>query len=150
VATRVLDIGRRGRLSATLCAGLVSAGGCVSEPAPGVSAPTAGASFPQRGSVDVSDLQASMLAAALDDAARRTGVARADLRVVSAEAVTWPDGAIGCPQPGMMYTQALVPGYRVVLQAGAERLHYHAGRDGQPRFCPAGNVQPPAGVAEDR
>ena len=43
---------------------------------------------------------------------------RADLKVLSAEAVTWSDGSLGCPEPGMMYTQALVPGYRVQIRGG--------------------------------
>ena len=57
--------------------------------------------------------------------------------MLSAEAVTWSDGSLGCPQPGMMYTQALVPGYRVRIQAGGQVLDYHAGRSGQPALCPA-------------
>ena len=40
-----------------------------------------------------------------------------DVTVVSYEDVTWPDGALGCPEPGMSYTQALVPGARLVLEA---------------------------------
>ena len=51
--------------------------------------------------------------AALTDAASRTGIKRTELEVLSAEAVTWSDGSLGCPQPGMMYTQALVPGFRI-------------------------------------
>jgi hypothetical protein len=80
---------------------------------------------------------------ALTDAARRTGLKRTELEVLSAEAVTWPDGSLGCPQPGMMYTQALVPGFRIRVRAGAETLDYHAGRRGAPAFCPAGRVVPP-------
>ena len=41
-----------------------------------------------------------------------------DLVVESAEEVTFSDGSLGCPQPGMMYTQALVDGYRVVIRSG--------------------------------
>jgi hypothetical protein len=80
---------------------------------------------------------------ALTDAARRTGFKRTELEVLSAEAVTWSDGSLGCPQPGMMYTQALVPGFRIRLRAGAETLDYHAGRRGAPMLCPAGRVVPP-------
>ena len=58
----------------------------------------------------------------LADAENRTPTARADIKVLSAEAVTWPDGSLGCPQPGMMYTQALVPGFRIVLQAADRTL----------------------------
>ena len=80
---------------------------------------------------------------ALTDAARRTGLKRTELEVLRAEAVTWSDGSLGCPQPGMMYTQALAPGFRIRIRAGAETLDYHAGRRGAPMFCPAGRVLPP-------
>ena len=80
---------------------------------------------------------AEMIEAALDDAANRSTTARADIKVTSAEPVTWPDGSLGCPQPGMMYTQALVAGYRIVLQAGEQTLNYHAMSRGRPVFCPA-------------
>ncbi len=86
-----------------------------------------------------------LLTAALEDAAKRTGAKAAAIEVTVAEAVTWPDGSIGCPQPGMMYTQALVPGYRIVLRAGEHTLNYHASsRGGGPNFCPADRVASPA------
>ncbi len=91
----------------------------------------------------VANAPAEMIEAALDDAANRSTTARADIKVMSAEAVTWPDGSLGCPQPGMMYTQALVAGYRIVLQAGEQTLNYHAMSRGRPVFCPAGRVVPP-------
>ena len=80
---------------------------------------------------------------ALTDSARRTGLKRTEIEVLSAEAVTWSDGSLGCPQPGMMYTQALVPGFRIRVRAGAETLDYHAGRRSPPMFCPAGRAVPP-------
>jgi hypothetical protein len=82
------------------------------------------------------DLKA-MVEAALDDAARRTKIDRTRLTVLSAGSVTWSDGSLGCPEPGKAYTQALVPGYRIRIQAGAEVLDYHAGRRGVPALCPA-------------
>jgi hypothetical protein len=81
--------------------------------------------------------------AALADAARRTGLRRAELKVLSAEAVIWSDGSLGCPEPGMMYTQALVPGYRVRVQASGQELDYHASRMGLPMQCPLGRAVPP-------
>lgn len=81
---------------------------------------------------------------ALADAARRTGLGAADLEVVSAERVTWLDGALGCPEPGFMYTQALVPGYRIRIQAGSEMLDYHAGTRGAPLLCPPERAVSPA------
>jgi hypothetical protein len=81
--------------------------------------------------------------AARADAARRTGVAAESLVVVSAESVTWSDGSLGCPQPGMMYTQALVPGYRVRLRGPDGEMDYHASARGALVLCPAGRAVDP-------
>jgi len=91
----------------------------------------------------VTNAPTEMIEAALDDAANRSTTARADIKVVSEEAVTWPDGSLGCPQPGMMYTQALVAGYRIVLQAGEQLLNYHVSSRGKPLFCPAARAKAP-------
>lgn len=81
--------------------------------------------------------------AALKDAASRSGRDAGSLQVVLAEAVTWPNGAMGCPTPGRMYTQALVPGYRIRIAAGSQTLDYHGGREGPPSHCPTERVTPP-------
>ena len=86
---------------------------------------------------------AGMIEAALEDAANRSPTPRADIKVLSAEAVTWPDGSLGCPKPGMMYTQALVAGYRIVLQAGEQLLNYHVSSRGRPMFCPSARAVSP-------
>ncbi len=78
-----------------------------------------------------------MIRIALADAARRTGRADAELKVISAEAVLWPDGSLGCGQPGAMYTMAPVRGYRIRIEAGASLLYYHASERGQLVLCPA-------------
>jgi hypothetical protein len=94
---------------------------------------------------------AELLAAARADLERRLAVGKTSdpVRVVLAEAVTWPDGAVGCPQPGMTYTMALVPGYRVVFAVGAgaaeRRYAYHAGRNGPLAYC--ANPGSPAGAS---
>jgi hypothetical protein len=80
--------------------------------------------------------------AALADASRRTGLATDALLVTSAEAVTWSDGSLGCPQPGMMYTQALVPGYRVRLRGPSGEMDYHASTRGALVLCPPGRATP--------
>lgn len=59
------------------------------------------------------------------------------IEVVTAREMTWPDGALGCPQPGEMYTQALVDGYQVVLDANERVYVFHAGSDGEPFLCPS-------------
>ncbi len=85
----------------------------------------------------------SLSQAALQDAARRRGVDVSTLRIVMAEPVTWSDGALGCPQPGMSYTQALVPGFRIRIAAGPDILEYHASTRGLPLYCPPALLQAP-------
>ena len=81
--------------------------------------------------------------AARADAARRTGVAAESRALISAEGVTWSDGSLGCPQPGMMYTQALVPGYRVRLRGPNCEMVYHTSTSGALVLCPAGRAVDP-------
>lgn len=88
------------------------------------------------------DLQ-SIVDAALDDASKRTGRDRSTLVVVSREAVVWPDGGLGCPEPGVRYTMAPVEGYRIRIQAGADLLDYHANRRGYLVLCPTGRAVDP-------
>lgn len=84
----------------------------------------------------------AVVQAAVADAATRAGVDPAAVTVVSAEAVTFPDGGLGCPEPGMLYTQVLTPGYRVVVEAGGRQFDYRVGaRGGAVRWC----EKPPAG-----
>lgn len=79
------------------------------------------------------ELEMGLAEGATSDLARRLGVDEDDVEVLRVEAVTWPDGSLGCPQPGMVYTQALVEGHRIVL-SHAERVYlYHSG-PGQPPF----------------
>ena len=82
-----------------------------------------------------------LVVAAVDDLAGRLGISAADVTVVDARAVTWGDGSLGCPQPGMMYTQVLVDGTLVVLKAGGQQYEYHGG---DPLFL-CENPRPPSG-----
>ena len=57
-----------------------------------------------------------------------------DPSVVTAEAMTWNDGAWGCPEEGQMYTQAIVEGFQVVVEVDGEEFDYRS--DGQAvRLC---------------
>ena len=78
----------------------------------------------------------------IQDAADRAGVSPDDVTVERAEAVTWSDGSLGCPEPDKFYIQVLVDGYWVEVRAGDEVLDYRgSGRDF--RFCPPGMGNPP-------
>jgi hypothetical protein len=71
------------------------------------------------------------------DAARRAGVDPADVTVLSAEARTWGDGSLGCPEAGMSYTQVQVDGYQAIVSAGSNTYDYRIGR-GRWRLCENG------------
>jgi len=49
-----------------------------------------------------------------------------EIELVQAEAVTWRDSGLGCPQPGMRYLQVLTPGYRIELRAQGKAYFYHS------------------------
>lgn len=77
----------------------------------------------------------AMVQRVVDMAATQHDLDAGAIEVVSAEAVTWRDGSLGCPEAGMAYTQALVPGYRVVLDVAGTPAHYHAGSEGEFFHC---------------
>lgn len=76
----------------------------------------------------------------LADLARRMD-GSVDPTVVTAEAMTWNDGAWGCPEAGQMYTQAIVEGFQVVVEIDGEEFDYRS--DGRAvRLCdPASMVE---------
>lgn len=83
--------------------------------------------------------------AAVSDLAERLDVPPGAVTVVLREDVTWNDGALGCPEPGRSYTQALVEGYRVVLTVDGRRFAYHGADGHPPRLCAQGAA--PSGPA---
>jgi hypothetical protein len=80
-------------------------------------------------------LPASITDPIVTDAATRLGVDAAAVTIVSAHAETFSDGSLGCPEPGFMYTQALVDGYQVVVEANGTQLDYRGSGPGQFRLC---------------
>ena len=119
--------------AAALAAVVVLATGCAGMSGPAVAADAAAPGLP-----------AALREAVRADAARRAGVAAGAVRLARAEAVTWSDGALGCPQPGLAYTQALIPGWLLVAEAGGRQLRYHAdGAGTRWLHCEAARAQAP-------
>ena len=87
---------------------------------------------------------------ARQDLARRLGVDTDEIEIETVRQVHWRSGAAGCPEPGMSYTMALVPGVLIMLRADEEIYRYHAGRYGMPSYCPADRAEAPAlGLGEE-
>jgi len=79
---------------------------------------------------------------AVADLSQRLGTEQGQIDVVSVEEVTWRDGSMGCPRPGMMYPQVLTNGTRVVLEYDGKRYEYHSGGRRSAFLCE--NPEPPA------
>lgn len=116
------------------------------EPAP---VPTTGQPVLPTGPVPEAVLERPDVQTAVADFAQRMDVPVDEVEVVGFAEVTWSDGSIGCPKPGMMYTQALVPGQQLVLRAGGTLASYHSGRGKPFSYC-AHPVAPAATGSSDR
>ena len=125
-------------LATVVIVGCSSTGVGPSESVPGMP-PSPGGSIALPSSPD--GLTDADLVSLIELASAETGVQVDEIRVVTAETVTWSDGSLGCPEEGQMYTQALVPGYRVVLEVAGDEIAYHASEAGDFRAC--ANAMPP-------
>jgi len=90
-----------------------------------------------------SQVPEGILAPILKEAAKVANVPPQQLMIVRAEAVVWNDGSLGCPEPGMEYTQALINGYWVVIKAAGRTYDFRIDRGGSFRLCPEGRGHPP-------
>ncbi len=91
----------------------------------------------------VGEVPDAILAPMKADLPERVGAAAARARIVRAEQVIWPDGSIGCARPGVMYTQALVPGYLVKFELDGKTYQYHATLKGGATYCERPGVHMP-------
>ncbi|MFQ5398390.1 MAG: hypothetical protein ACE5E7_02205 [Anaerolineae bacterium] len=76
-----------------------------------------------------------ILAAVLDDFASRSGLSSEEATIVQAEAVTWQNSALGCPEKGQIYLQVMVQGYQIVIEGGSQTYDYRVNENGSIRLC---------------
>ena len=72
---------------------------------------------------------------AVADLAVYLGVSIDVIDWVSQEEVDWPDGSLGCPQPDMSYTQAIVNGSLIILEVDGVAYEYHSKAGSYPFLC---------------
>lgn len=89
--------------------------------------------------------QSEQVRLATEDLMQRLNISPEEISLVEITDVVWSDGSLGCPQPGMFYTQALVEGTRIRLQVGEAIYNYHSGRNQAPFLCenPSGETGVP-------
>jgi hypothetical protein len=90
----------------------------------------------------IGEVPGDLLDEIMADLANKEGLGLQSIEVIRAEAVTWNDGSLGCPQPGMMYTQALVDGYWVILQAEGIDYDYRVSDTGYFILCEGRGMLP--------
>jgi ABC-type glycerol-3-phosphate transport system substrate-binding protein len=76
-----------------------------------------------------------LLTPVVADAASRAGVEASAVAVITAQEMMWPDGSLGCAEPGGIYTQAIVPGYWVIVEAGGIAYDYRLDDAGSFTLC---------------
>ena len=108
--------------------------GCGDNAAPAPTAETA-VDEPTSEPAPVPGADAPDVRTSVDDLASRLGVDAGAVTVVAVQEVTWSDGSRGCAKKGMMYTQALIEGTRITLEADGTRYEYHSGGGGRPFLC---------------
>ena len=85
-----------------------------------------------------------ILEAILKEIAGSAGVGRDKIAIERTQSVVWSDGSLGCSEPGMMYTQALVNGYWVVIDAAGQTYDFRVASGGSFRLCPPDQGHPQA------
>jgi hypothetical protein len=84
---------------------------------------------------------------AKQDLAGRLSVSANQIVLTDFQEITWPDSSLGCPQPGMAYTQVTVDGISIQLQVGDRVYSYHGDGNRPPFLCervgPIGPMEPP-------
>ena len=69
-----------------------------------------------------------LITTATEDLARRLSIPISEIVLLDAQAVTWSNSSLGCPQPGMAYAEVLTPGYLIFLNVNNKDYEYHAGK----------------------
>jgi hypothetical protein len=68
--------------------------------------------------------------------------------ILEVKHVTWRDGSLGCPKPGMMYTQVITPGYLVKAEVDGEIHMVHMDERGNGVVCSQDQARPPLEPAD--
>jgi hypothetical protein len=118
-------------VSLTLLAAVWIVGGCSAASSSDEASLTPSSAQPSQANPSESiDLPTSVIDPVVAEVAKLAGVPADQVTVISAEAVTFPDGSLGCPAPGVAYTQVLVDGYKIVAEAGGKTYDFRGSGSG--------------------
>jgi hypothetical protein len=82
----------------------------------------------------------ALVAKARADLQRRLSIKADEIQLLEFKAMVWPDSSLGCPRPGMNYTQVQRDGFLIRFTAQGRNFNYHGGSGRDPFLCdkPAG------------
>ncbi len=69
------------------------------------------------------------------DLAKQLSINANLVELIEISFVSWPDKSLGCPKPGMAYTQVMVDGLLIRLKFGGQVYEYHSGGETPPFLC---------------
>lgn len=95
----------------------------VTQPAP---LPTSEPPTPTHIPVDLTPTQRAVL----QQLATSLNMSVDQIKLLSTEAVDWPDGCLGVTRMGVMCLQVITPGFRILLEANGKQYEYHTNTDG--------------------
>ena len=72
---------------------------------------------------------------AKEDLAQRLNIDMGEIQVLEVKEVIWPDASLGCPQPGVAYSQAPQDGLLIRLGVEGRMYFYHSGETEEPFLC---------------
>lgn len=76
-------------------------------------------------------LPGQVATAVRQEVAKQTGTAPGKFRITEYSRETWPNGCLGLNEPDQICTQALVPGWRVVVSDGSREWTYRTDSNGK-------------------
>lgn len=84
-----------------------------------------------RNDQNISDEIPESVKLAKQDLAQILNVDESKISIDKLEVVDWPNGSLGCPKSGYFYTQAIVPGYKVIFSYNQKTYEYHTDKGKQ-------------------
>lgn len=66
---------------------------------------------------------------AISTLAKNLGVSPDKIKLISTEAVDWPDSCLGVSTPGIMCSQVVTSGFRIKLEVNGRQVEYHTNQD---------------------
>jgi len=83
-----------------------------------------------KGNVRQNPIPRPVVNAVLQDLSRREGISTKKLEVIESSQQTWRNGCLELTQPDELCTEALVPGWRVVVSDSQKKWVYHTNQTG--------------------